>query len=70
MQSIHAIFENGVFRPVQPVELPPGAEVRIAIELCGTANDPLAGVIGIGDGPAQGDRAERHDDYLYGRPQS
>jgi predicted DNA-binding antitoxin AbrB/MazE fold protein len=67
MQTVHAIFENGVFRPVQPVELPPGAEVRIAIELCNAVGDPLASVIGIGEGPEQGDVAERHDDYLYGR---
>ena len=26
MQTIHAIFENGVFRPVVPVELPEQAE--------------------------------------------
>jgi len=26
MQTIHAIFENGVFRPVVPVELPERAE--------------------------------------------
>jgi hypothetical protein len=26
MQTIHAIFENGVFRPVVPIELPEQAE--------------------------------------------
>ena len=66
MQTINAIYENGVFRPVQPVVLPQGAEVRIAIEPCGTKSDPLAAVIGIGEGPQQGDAAARHDDYLYG----
>jgi predicted DNA-binding antitoxin AbrB/MazE fold protein len=69
MQTIHAIFENGVFRPIQPVELPAGAEVRIAIEPCGTVSDPLASVIGIGEGPEQGDVAKHHDDYLYGHRQ-
>jgi len=27
MQTIHAIFENGVFRPVGPVQLPENCEV-------------------------------------------
>jgi predicted DNA-binding antitoxin AbrB/MazE fold protein len=28
MSTIHAIFENGVFRPLQPVELPEACEVE------------------------------------------
>ncbi len=28
MSTIHAIFEDGVFRPREPVELPEGAEVE------------------------------------------
>lgn len=28
MSLIHAIFENGVFRPLQPVELPEACEVE------------------------------------------
>lgn len=28
MKTIHAIFENGVFRPTDPVELPEGAIVE------------------------------------------
>jgi predicted DNA-binding antitoxin AbrB/MazE fold protein len=27
--SIHAVFENGVFRPTQPVDLPDHAEVEL-----------------------------------------
>jgi hypothetical protein len=29
MSTIHAIYENGVFRPTTPVELPEGSEVTI-----------------------------------------
>jgi predicted DNA-binding antitoxin AbrB/MazE fold protein len=29
MKTIHAIYENGVFRPTTPVELPEGTEVSI-----------------------------------------
>jgi predicted DNA-binding antitoxin AbrB/MazE fold protein len=28
METVHAIFENGVFRPVQPVALPESCEVE------------------------------------------
>jgi predicted DNA-binding antitoxin AbrB/MazE fold protein len=33
MKVIHAIFENGVFRPTEPVDLPDGSEVTIAPHL-------------------------------------
>jgi len=29
MKMIHAIFENGVFRPTEPVDLPEGSEVTV-----------------------------------------
>jgi predicted DNA-binding antitoxin AbrB/MazE fold protein len=29
MKTIHAIFENGVFRPTEPVDLPEGSEVTV-----------------------------------------
>jgi predicted DNA-binding antitoxin AbrB/MazE fold protein len=29
MQAIHATYENGVFRPAQPVELSEGAQVTL-----------------------------------------
>ena len=29
MRAIAAIFENGVFRPTEPVDLPEGAEVMV-----------------------------------------
>jgi hypothetical protein len=29
MKTIHAIYENGVFRPTEPVDLPEGSEVTI-----------------------------------------
>jgi predicted DNA-binding antitoxin AbrB/MazE fold protein len=28
MRVIHAVFENGVFRPTEPVDLPEGSEVE------------------------------------------
>ena len=29
MKPIHAVYENGVFRPTEPVDLPEGSEVTI-----------------------------------------
>lgn len=29
MKTIHAVFENGVFRPTEPVDLPDGSEVTV-----------------------------------------
>lgn len=30
MKTIHAVYENGVFRPTEPVDLPEGSEVTVA----------------------------------------
>jgi predicted DNA-binding antitoxin AbrB/MazE fold protein len=32
MSAIHAVFENGVFRPVEPVQLPEGTRVVVETE--------------------------------------
>jgi predicted DNA-binding antitoxin AbrB/MazE fold protein len=72
--EIDAIYHDGAFHPQQPVPLEEGAHVRVAIQstsptaTLATSGDPLAAVIGIADGPAAGDAADRHDDYLYGKP--
>jgi predicted DNA-binding antitoxin AbrB/MazE fold protein len=29
MKTIHAVFEKGVFRPTEPVDLPEGKEVQV-----------------------------------------
>jgi len=71
---IDAIYQDGALHPQQPLALPEGAHVRVAIETTSppaaapVGADPLAEVIGISDGPAAGDVADHHDDYLYGKP--
>ena len=60
--NVEATYENGVLRPQQPVAFPEGTKVRLSIDV--PDRDPMAGVLGIGDGPEQGDAADRHDDYL------
>lgn len=63
---IDAVYADGVFRLAAPISLPNGAAVRIVVETPTSTPDPLADVIGIGDGPSSGDLAEKHDDFLYG----
>lgn len=64
--TIQAVFENGVFKPKEPVQLGEGAEVQLTIAPAEEIVDPLAHVIGIGDGPPEGDGADHHDKYIYG----
>ena len=69
--NIDAIYQDGALHPQQPLALPEGAHVRVAIETSSppaaapAGADPLADVIGISNAPAAGDH---HDDYLYGKP--
>jgi predicted DNA-binding antitoxin AbrB/MazE fold protein len=68
--TIEATFENGILRPKEPLALAEGSAVHVTIssleEDAGEAPDPLADVIGIGDGPPDG--ADNHDKYIYGKP--
>jgi predicted DNA-binding antitoxin AbrB/MazE fold protein len=68
--TVEATWQGGVLKPKQPVALPEGAEVRVSITLAGEETDPLADVIGIGDGPVAGDAADQHDQYIYGNLRS
>jgi predicted DNA-binding antitoxin AbrB/MazE fold protein len=62
--QFEAVFQNGVILPKEALPLANGTHIRVAIEA--PPQDPLADVIGIGEGPASGDSADRHDDYIYG----
>lgn len=69
MSLIHAIFENGVFRPREPVSFPNGAEVEFELRLVssnGNGHDTLARVYDIlSQRYASGDVdvAERHNEH-------
>jgi hypothetical protein len=72
--TVKAIYENGVFRPQEPVHLAERTEVEVLIPVTTLPDidDPTGwkaaeALIGfIDDAPA--DMAEQHDHYLYGRP--
>jgi predicted DNA-binding antitoxin AbrB/MazE fold protein len=72
--AVKAIYEDGVFKPKEPVELEERTEVEILIPSRAEQNDgdptgwkAAEELIGfIKDAPP--DMAENHDYYLYGRP--
>lgn len=50
METIHAVFENGVFKPVVPVQLPEHCEVAFEPRLLNTGSkQDLKGVFAIMD---------------------
>lgn len=73
--TIRAIYENGIFRPLDAPDLPEHQQVRLTIDSISpsgqeppseTRRDPLAGVrqsTGISD------LAKHFDDYRFGRRQ-
>lgn len=74
MSIVKAVYEDGVFKPKEPVHLKDKAEVEVILptepEL--DADDPtgwkaIDSVIGsVNSGIS--DISEKHDDYLYGDP--
>ena len=71
---IHAIFEKGVFRPVQPVNLDEGSRVEIEFETVTPPPDPkelLKALDAIAalpcEGPDDGFSGADHDSVLYGK---
>lgn len=74
--TVKAIYENGVFKPREPIHLEEHTEVEVVIPeaVLSDADDPTGWksaetLIGfIDDAPP--DMAERHDEYLYGAPKA
>lgn len=74
MNTIHAIYENGVFRPTDHVELPENSEVELTIHpQLPVPAAPLRRLAEIAAKFPQNpdlpeDLAAQHDHYLYGTP--
>ena len=64
--TVDATFENGQLKLKDPVALADGTPVRLTITPMAEDDDPLAGVIGIGDS-GRTDGADNHDKYIYGK---
>lgn len=68
MKIVHAIFENGVFRPTEKVELPEHCEVEFEPRVLGKQDDPqhrqrVQGLLAQRFNSGQPDVAERHNEH-------
>jgi len=68
MNSIHAIYENGVFRPLQPVNSPDRCEVEVDIRTVKTDQerpslDDVYAILGRRYSSGEHDVAARHDEH-------
>ncbi len=72
IQQIRAVYEKGILRPLEKLQLEENAEVRVTVESTRdvkadtTIDDPFDDI--RFDGPP--DLAERFDDYRFGRVDS
>ena len=69
MKTVHAVFENGVFRPVEPVQLPEKTEVEFEPRpVRGNPDfekglDAVYEVLGRRYSSGHTDTAERHNEH-------
>jgi len=68
MQVIQAIYENGVFRPMEPVDLPPASKVTLEIRPVPTAPktahlEETYEILSHSYGTGVSDLAARHDEH-------
>jgi predicted DNA-binding antitoxin AbrB/MazE fold protein len=67
-QTIHAIYENGVFRPTEKVELPSPCEVEVEVRQITDATekptlDDIYAILGRRHSSGEHDLAERHNEH-------
>jgi predicted DNA-binding antitoxin AbrB/MazE fold protein len=67
-KTIHAIYENGVFRPTEPVELPEASHVVFEPKLVGSVCSPpslddVYALLSRRFDSGQHDVAARHDEH-------
>jgi predicted DNA-binding antitoxin AbrB/MazE fold protein len=66
--TLHAIFENGVFRPIQPVDLPDRCEVEVEVrsikaEQKQPSLDDVYAILGKRHSSGEHDVAARHNEH-------
>ncbi len=71
--TIHAVYENGVFRPMEKVDLPDHCEVEVEIRQCQVEQRPPApmseglarvyDILGRRYASGHTDTAERHNEH-------
>jgi predicted DNA-binding antitoxin AbrB/MazE fold protein len=68
VKAIHAIYENGVFRPIEPVELPEACQVVFEPKVVGTPQngaslDDVYALLNRRFSSGESDVAARHDEH-------
>jgi predicted DNA-binding antitoxin AbrB/MazE fold protein len=67
MRVIHAIFEKGVFRPTEPVDLPEASEVEVELRVMkpskGKRLDTIYSILEARFESGESDVAARHDEH-------
>ena len=68
MSVIHAIYENGVFRPKEPVDLPESTEVEVELRMVNPSSgekqlDAIYTLLGARFESGESDVAARHDEH-------
>lgn len=68
MNTIHAIYENGMFRPTGPVNLPENCEVEFVPRLVGSPSDSehqkrVEEILSRRFSSGRHDLAERHNEH-------
>lgn len=66
--TIHAVYENGVFRPMVKVDLPDACEVEVEIRQIGTETkiptlDDVYAILGRRHASGEHDLAARHNEH-------
>lgn len=66
-QTIHAVYENGVFRPTEKVDLPDACEVEVEVrrvnEQKAPTLDDVYAILGRRHSSGEDDLAERHNEH-------
>ena len=64
MNQIDAVYENGVFRPVEPIDLPEHMHVLVAVPMTiGRPIHDVREVLGRRHASSATDTAARHDEH-------
>jgi predicted DNA-binding antitoxin AbrB/MazE fold protein len=68
MPVIHAVYENGVFRPKEPVDLPESSEVEVELRMVTPSSeekqlDAIDTLLGARFESGENDVATRHDEH-------
>ncbi len=66
--TVHAIYENGVFRPVEPVDLPEPCEVEVDVRVVTSgvgmpSLDDVYAILGKRFDSGERDVAARHNEH-------